>query len=465
MSRRLLPLALALLLAAPAAATAYFDVTKLPQPATSGMEIVGNLDAFSNAYTARVTGSPQELQAATFLNEQANKLGYTSEIVDFPAASGGPAAITRGVIATRPGRSKPDEHIVFIAHYDVLPQSITGTYDNGSGTNMLLELAKAFVNVPTNKTITFAWYNGEEEGALASAPHAAQFRAENKKVAAVLGFDMVGLAWPVATPVEGRTCLCTWYGSEDEAFEPLLRHVNFGLLGFPDEEGKVQVVGLNDRNSDEASWDRADYPTMRWAGMRTASSYPAYHQPDDTLETMDTVAGGRSFVEQGMRNTLLSAYLTALTVDNEMPTATASATGTSPVTFSSAGSGDADAAPSQFKWDFGDGTSATGLNPSHTYAKGGTYTARLDVVDNLWPQVSVSATVQVTVPGAAGARTVKKASCNAKAKKIKSKSKRAKALKKCKVAKKKAACTRKAKKITDKRKRAKALKKCRRIKR
>lgn len=429
------------MLLAPAAASAYFDVAKLPQPPTTGMEIVTNLEAFATAYPNRVTGSPNEMAAATFLNDEVSKLpGFKSEIVNFPAQAGAPAAVTHGIIATRPGRTKPDENIVFIAHYDVTPQTITGTYDNGSGTNMLRTLAKAIAAVPTNRTITFAWYNGEEEGALSSDPHAAQFKADGKKVKALLGFDMVGLSWPVATPAAGKTCLCTWFGSDDDAFEPLLKYINFTVLGFPDEEGKVQVVGLNDRNSDEASWDKAGYPTMRWAGMRTAASYPAYHMPDDNLATMDTVAGGRTFVEQGMRNTLMSAYLTALAVDNEMPVAKAAASGTGPVIFDSAGSGDPDGAPSEFKWDFGDGTTATGANVTHTYAKGGTYTARLDVVDNLWPQVSVSATVPVTVPGSAATavkKPAKKLSCKAKAKKIKNKRKRAKALKKCAKKKKK----------------------------
>jgi hypothetical protein len=37
--------------------------------------------------------------------------------------------------------------------------------------------------------------------------------------------------------------------------------------------------------------------------------------PNDNLDTMLSVAGGRSFVEAGLRNTLLSAYYTAAALD------------------------------------------------------------------------------------------------------------------------------------------------------
>jgi hypothetical protein len=423
MTRRLtLALLLSAAALAPASASAYFDVAELPPPPVSGADIVSSLDAFATTFPQRVTGSPNEQAAATFLRDEAASLGYKAEIVTLPAVGPEPGLVTHAVIATRPGTTKPDENIVFTAHYDVVPQTINGTYDNGSGTTMLRALARSFASIPTNRTITFAWYNGEEEGTLSSTPHAQQFKDQGKTVRAVLGFDMVGLAYPVATPQPGTTCLCTWYGDGDDAFDGLLRYINFSVLGFPDEEGKVQVVGQNDRNSDELSWDVQGYPTMRWAGMRTASSYPAYHMPDDTLATIDRVAGGRPFVEQGMRNTLLSAYLTALAVDNEMPVAAGTATGHRRVTFDASGSSDPDGAPSSLTWDFGDGRRGTGARVTHRYAKAGRYTAKLTVADNLWPAVTATATLPVTV---------KQLSCRAKARRIKSAQRRKRALKRC----------------------------------
>ena len=384
------------LLGTPAAACAYFDVAKLPPPPVTGKEIADNIAAFSTTYAQRITGTPAETAAAAFLRDEATKLGYETKIVNFPLLGVEPFGLIHAVVAERRGTTKPDESIVFGAHYDTVPQTINGSYDNGSGTNMLRALAKSFAAAPTNRTLVFAWYNGEEEGTFASGPHADLFAADKRAVRAMLGFDMVGIGYPVAAPSD-VTCLCMWRGEDDDSFDALLQHVNFEVLGFPDKPGLVQVMGLNTRNSDEASWDNAGYPTLRWAGMVTASDYPAYHRPDDTMATIDAVAGGRDFFEQGLRNTLLSSYLTALTLDNEPPVAAASARGSGPVTFDAAGSTDPDTPPASFAWDFGDGKRASGRTVSHAYRKRGRYTVRLTVADNLWPQVTSTATVAVRV--------------------------------------------------------------------
>ena len=303
-----------------------------------------------------------------------------------------------------------------------MPQTINGSYDNATGTNMLRALARSFAQVPTNRTLVFAWYNGEEEGTLASEPHAQSFKDAGKVVRAQMGFDMVGIAWPVAK-VGATNCLCMWRGEDDERFDALLSHVNFDVLGFPRGDNLVEVRGLNTRNSDEASWDQRGYPTMRWAGLRTAANYPAYHRYDDTMDTIDTVAGGRTFFEQGLRNTLLSSYYTALTVDNDPPVAVAHAGGTGPVHFDAGGSGDPDGAPASITWDFGDGTSATGSAPAHDYARSGDYTAKVTVADNLWPQVTSTATVPVhaiapTAAPAVKAKSVKRRRARARCRKV-----------------------------------------------
>ncbi|MBM9618241.1 ThuA domain-containing protein [Streptomyces zhihengii] len=57
--------------------------------------------------------------------------------------------------------------------------------------------------------------------------------------------------------------------------------------------------------------------------------------------------------------------------------------GTAPlkVSFSSAGTADADGDALTYAWDFGDGSTSTAANPVHTYRKNGTYTATLTAKD------------------------------------------------------------------------------------
>ncbi|MFB6838523.1 ThuA domain-containing protein [Streptomyces sp. NPDC056361] len=86
---------------------------------------------------------------------------------------------------------------------------------------------------------------------------------------------------------------------------------------------------------------------------------------------------------------------------NRTPLVKASATpdsGQAPlqVTFSSAGTADPDAGDVlTYAWDFGDGSTGTGQNPTHTYTANGTYTARLTVTDGGGKSASVSVPIIV----------------------------------------------------------------------
>ncbi|WP_369176003.1 PQQ-dependent sugar dehydrogenase [Streptomyces mutabilis] len=78
--------------------------------------------------------------------------------------------------------------------------------------------------------------------------------------------------------------------------------------------------------------------------------------------------------------------------------ATANATsGKAPlaVTFSSAGSSDADGDALTHAWDFGDGATSTAADPTHTYTADGQYTATLKVTDSTGK--SATASVHITV--------------------------------------------------------------------
>ena len=51
-------------------------------------------------------------------------------------------------------------------------------------------------------------------------------------------------------------------------------------------------------------------------------------------------------------------------------------------TFNASGSKDTDGTIASYAWNFGDGSTGTGVNPSHTYAAGNTYLVTLTVTDN-----------------------------------------------------------------------------------
>jgi PKD repeat protein len=68
------------------------------------------------------------------------------------------------------------------------------------------------------------------------------------------------------------------------------------------------------------------------------------------------------------------------------------------ITFNGSGSSDPDGQVVSYQWSFGDGGTATGQTPTHTYANAGSYTVSLAVTDNNGAVGSASTTANVAAP-------------------------------------------------------------------
>jgi PKD repeat protein len=93
-------------------------------------------------------------------------------------------------------------------------------------------------------------------------------------------------------------------------------------------------------------------------------------------------------------------------------TSAAPTTGNAPLSVSFTGSATGGTAPYSYSWAFGDGTTSTAQNPSHTYNSAGTDTATLTVTDSSSPPKAATSSVTITgspiagtVPGAPAALT------------------------------------------------------------
>lgn len=226
------------------------DLRDYPEPTVTGEQIAKGVADFSAATPLRITGTPGDRDAAALIVAEAKSLGLQVEEKTYDG-------LIKAIVATKPGTDRADEHVVFGAHYDSMVGTVTGTYDNGTGTRMVMELARSYAKVQTHRTMVFTWYNGEEEGAFGSEQLSKEFKAQGKRVSAYLGFDMVGIAWPVAGPTSAVNCLCLWHGARDAGLVEMLRDVNKGFLGFPvgtKGDQKVAIEGANVRNSDERTW-------------------------------------------------------------------------------------------------------------------------------------------------------------------------------------------------------------------
>jgi hypothetical protein len=327
--------ALSMLGAAPTMAAKtpdYIDLKKVPKPKISGAEIIGGLEEFVEKFPMRHNMLPNNAAAAEFLAAEAKKFGFKVKTLEFEV--GTPARTVRVVEALKPGSKKPNEWLSFIAHYDVVApngagMTIQGAYDDGTGTNILRYFGKAFSKVKMNRTIALLWFDAEESGLLASQAYAEYLKEKRKDVDvyAGLGFDMVGIGHPAPY------CICIYHGphpADAGKALPIIDYVNFDFLKFPEGDGNpgtamkwpiggpshVCSCGPNIRNSDESNFAEQGWFTMRWTGMRTASDYPGYHQPWDTVPFMELVAGSRDNLEKGTENTFNSAYYTTFVLDN-----------------------------------------------------------------------------------------------------------------------------------------------------
>lgn len=100
---------------------------------------------------------------------------------------------TRNLIAERAGAQDPNNVVVVGAHLDSVPRG-PGVNDNGSGSAMILELARVMAQrgIAPRNTVRFMWFGAEEFGLIGSTAYVTSLpAAERARIKAMLNFDMV----------------------------------------------------------------------------------------------------------------------------------------------------------------------------------------------------------------------------------------------------------------------------------
>lgn len=113
-------------------------------------------------------------------------------------------SVSNNVVAVIPGSKRPDECLIYSAHWDhlgvgeaVKGDSIyNGAVDNATGVAALLEIASAFqqLKVKPERSIVFVSFTGEEQGLLGSDYYTKHPMIPANKTVADINMDMMGLA-------------------------------------------------------------------------------------------------------------------------------------------------------------------------------------------------------------------------------------------------------------------------------
>ncbi len=215
-----------------------------------------------------------------------------------------------------------DEAVVIGAHLDHLgkvgDKIYPGADDDASGVSALIEIAKAFAELPARprRTVVFAFWTGEEEGKLGSGYYVRHPLWPLARTAAYLNLDMIGHPWSrddIAKLVADSRL------PDGAAFVARVNPADFVEPGVPPGRPELDAtlrraaratgIALHfDRTdglhggSDYREFARAGVPFIRFFG----NFFPGYHEPGDTADALDPAQ-----VQRVARLALVTAWLLA----------------------------------------------------------------------------------------------------------------------------------------------------------
>ena len=175
---------------------------------------------------------------------------------------------------------RTDEYVIVGAHYDHLGIDPTlagdciynGADDNASGVSAVLQLAKAFLasGQQPERTIIFAFWDGEEKGLLGSS-YFVQNCSFINSVKGYLNYDMIGRNSNEAKP----QLVDYFYTEANAAFGEWLKNdiKKYKLKLEPIYHPWDKPVG----GSDNGSFAKAGVPIIWYH----TNAHPDYHQPSD----------------------------------------------------------------------------------------------------------------------------------------------------------------------------------------
>ncbi len=130
----------------------------------SETNILANLTEFENLGVKRRGTVPLQ-NTLNWLKAEYLSYGFTAaQMQEYSFTNG--TTTCKNLVVTKVGTLYPNTFVIICGHYDTITGK--GTNDNGSGVATILEVARLLRNIPTEYSIKFINFSGEEDGLIGS---------------------------------------------------------------------------------------------------------------------------------------------------------------------------------------------------------------------------------------------------------------------------------------------------------
>jgi hypothetical protein len=235
---------------------------------------------------------------------RAQMAGYSSRLqVSFDRHTVPPRGrITReaelvNVLAVLPGASP--RRIYISGHFDSLAlgpdpanegenRDAPGANDDGSGTALVMELARVFSqsDIHFDATLVFIALTAEEMGLVGARAHAQRMRADSVRIDAVFNNDMVGNSVGGSGQQDSWTVRVFSEGPEDSPSRQIARYIRRVAPAYvPGHE--IRLIAREDRFG--RGGDHTAFNQVGYAGVRITESKEAYDRQHTAGDTPDAV--------------------------------------------------------------------------------------------------------------------------------------------------------------------------------
>ncbi len=256
---------------------------------TRMMDHIKYLSGATSNIKSRYSPDADTVIAQNWLAAQFQALGYTVFVQDWGKWNGYNCA--DNVIARKVGTKYPGEYYVIGGHYDSTSQSpwsnAPGADDNATGTVSVLEAAILLKDYPSEYSIEFIAFCGEEQGLLGSTYYCNNPAGRFWKGAIIL--DMTGYETTPGTPMYvGATTnsqFANWLRDVGVEVNPGRAISRFTYASGASDNYPFYQKGVPEALIIEGT------PSMIWGG-----SNPYYHSTSDTWDKITP-----SFLEVGAR--------------------------------------------------------------------------------------------------------------------------------------------------------------------